>query len=114
MSSPCSDDPRACITPAVRQWVLSSYLMGKQQASAVALYQLLAPEGSEHGYGNWSSWPEWAAVLVPRHSTGCSPESLGQLSKAAGYTFRLAPNVLSGCSWAADLRTSIRLTRNHC
>ena len=63
MSSPCSDDPKACITPAVRQWVLGSYLMGKQQASAVALYQLLAPEGSEHGYGNWSSWPEWAAEV---------------------------------------------------
>ena len=43
--------------------MLASYLMGKQQASGIALYQLLAPIGSEHGYGNWSSWNEWSAAV---------------------------------------------------
>lgn len=62
-SQHCDTDPHACITSAVRQWVLASYLMGKQQASGIALYQLLAPLGSEHGYGNWSAWPEWSAAV---------------------------------------------------
>lgn len=59
----CGSDPHACITAAVREWVLASYLMGKQQASAVALYQLEAAIDSEHGYGNWSYWPEWTAQV---------------------------------------------------
>lgn len=63
MKTPCSHDPHACITPAVREWVLASYLMGKDQASAVALYQLEAAIGAEHGYGNWSYWPEWTASV---------------------------------------------------
>ena len=43
--------------------MLGSYLMGKEQASAIALYQLEAAIGSEHGYGNWSWEPEWAAEV---------------------------------------------------
>jgi hypothetical protein len=76
MTKPCAVDPHACITPAVRQWVLASYLMAKEQASGVALYQLLAREGSRNAYGNWSYQdPEWtaqvgAAVGPPHESAG--------------------------------------------
>jgi hypothetical protein len=58
----CVSDPHACISKAVRQWVLGSYLIEKEQASGIALYQLLAPIGSGSGYGNWSFLtPEWTA-----------------------------------------------------
>eukprot|EP01043_Picozoa_sp_COSAG02_P042666 COSAG02_NODE_3644_length_6433_cov_3.177929_3_plen_967_part_00 len=63
MKNTCANDPHACISKDVRQWVLGSYLMGKEQAAAIALYQLLAPEGSEFGYGNWSWQPEWNAEV---------------------------------------------------
>ena len=67
----CQDDPHACISQAVRQWVLSSYLMSKQQAAGIALYQYLAPEGSANGYGNWSfQMPEWNA-RVSLSSSDC-------------------------------------------
>ena len=71
----CGVDPHACITKEVRQWVLGSYLMAKEQASAIALYHLLAKEGSEHGYGNWSWQPEGTAdvgvaVAAPEVSAG--------------------------------------------
>ena len=61
---PCSEDPHNCVGKAVRQWVLGSYLMGKGEAAAIALYQLGAPMGSSHGYGNWSyRSPEWGAEV---------------------------------------------------
>jgi hypothetical protein len=60
--TPCLEDPHNCIDLSVRQWVLGSYLMGKEQSAAIALYKFRAKEGSEWGYGNWSyQSPEWDA-----------------------------------------------------
>ena len=53
---PCSEDPLNCIQKPVRQWVLGSYLMGKEQAAALYLSKV-------QGYGNWSYYPEWSAPV---------------------------------------------------
>ena len=86
MQLPCSRDAHACITPAVREWALASYLMGKEQACAVALYQLEAALGSEHGYGNWSYWPEWTAeVGAPSGQPAESASGLWSRNYSTGY-----------------------------
>ena len=91
-SAQCADDVHACITPAVRQWVLASYLMGNQQASGIALYQLLAPLGSEHGYGNWSSWPEWSAEVG-------APSELPEESAAGLWSRRFSSGLVLVNPW---------------
>ena len=44
----------------VRQWVLASYLIGKEQAAAIYLCAI-------QGYGNWSAYPEWTAPVGAAH-----------------------------------------------
>jgi hypothetical protein len=53
---PCEQDPLNCITRPVRQWVLASYLIGKEQAAGIYLSGIQA-------YGNWSYYPEWSAPI---------------------------------------------------
>ena len=67
-------------------FVLAAELMGKEQACAVALYQLEAALGSEHGYGNWSYWPEWTAeVGAPSGQPAESASGLWSRNYSTGY-----------------------------
>ena len=53
--TPCAAEPRNCITKAVRQWCLASYLMGRGDSAALFL------SGIQH-YGFLSWYPEWGTA----------------------------------------------------
>ena len=64
---PCSQDHLNCIGKPIRQWIIASYLMGKDQASAIFICGI-------GKYGNLTMYPEYSA---PVGSPVGSPVAIG-------------------------------------